>query len=358
MGHALVRMELHHIKRKDAPGGERLFCLFLCQRGYSMKFKRCWIVLWLLLVPVCFLSLFSGQVPVSPWGPFHGGWSLLEQNVLWNLRLPRLLLGLGTGAALGASGTALQGIFGNPLADPGILGVSGGASLGAVILLLTGLPQKAYWFLPLGAFAGAGLASLVVGILGSVRGGTDRVKLLLAGVAVSLFCGALTAGLLSFAPDAVMRQYFFWTLGNLGVGTWLQVKGILPLLAGVLAVLCLWGRQLNVLSLGEEQALSLGMDAPFWRKLFLGWISLLMGLAVCAGGNIGFVGLLVPHSLRLLTGPDHRTLLPLSALGGAVFLVFCDALGKMVLPGGEIRVGIITALFGAPYFLWLLCRKK
>lgn len=127
---------------------------------------------------------------------------------------------------------------------------------------------------------------------------------------------------------------------------------------GVLGILCLWGRQLNVLSLGEEQALSLGMDAPFWRKLFLGWLSLLMGLAVCAGGNIGFVGLLVPHCLRLLTGPDHRSLLPLSALGGGIFLVFCDTLGRLLLPGGEIRVGIVTALFGAPYFLWLLCRKK
>ena len=281
----------------------------------------------------------------------------MEQNVLWNLRLPRLLLGLGTGAALGASGTALQGIFGNPLADPGILGVSGGASLGAVILLLTGLPQKAYWFLPLGAFAGAALASLLVGILGRSENDREQVRLLLAGVAVSLFCGALTAGLLSFAPDAIMRQYLFWTLGNLGVGTWQQAAVLLPLLLVVLLVLCLWGRPLNLLSLGEEQALALGLDAPRWRKQVLGWVSLLMGLAVCAGGNIGFVGLIIPHMLRLLTGPDHRSLLPLSALGGALFLVLCDSMGRALLPGGEIRVGIVTALFGAPYFLWLLRRR-
>lgn len=353
MGHALVRMELHYIKdRRSLWGTSFLFV----RKEKDMKGKAWARLLGLLLVPVCLLSLFSGQVPVSPLGLFQEGWSPLEVNVLWNLRLPRLLLGLGTGAALGASGTVLQGIFGNPLADPGILGVTGGASLGAVVMLLTGLPQKSYWFLPLGAFAGAALASFLVGLLGSRS--HDRVKLLLSGVAVSLFCGALTAGFLSFAPDAVMRQYFFWTLGNLGVGTWLQVKLLLPVLAGVLAVLCLWGRQLNVLSLGEEQALSLGMDAPFWRKLLLGWLALLMGLGVCAGGNIGFVGLLVPHCLRLLTGPDHRTLLPLSALGGGLFLVFCDSLGRLLLPGGEIRVGIITALFGAPYFLWLLCRKK
>ncbi len=322
-----------------------------------MKKRTITGILLAALAPVCLMALAAGQVPVPLNRLISGNLTPLEQNVLWNLRLPRLLLGLGTGAALSASGAALQGLFGNPLADPGILGVSGGASLGAVLLLLTGLPAVNYLFLPLGAFAGAVMASFLVGLLGRGEDSSERVKLLLAGVAVSLFCGALTAGLLSFAPDAVMRQYFFWTLGNLGVGTWQQAAVLLPLLLVVLIILCLWGRPLNLLSLGEEQALSLGLDAPRWRKLVMGWISLLMGLAVCAGGNIGFVGLIIPHILRLLTGPDHQSLLPLSALGGALFLVLCDSLGRALLPGGEIRVGIVTALFGAPYFLWLLRRQ-
>jgi iron complex transport system permease protein len=219
-------------------------------------------ILLVALVPVSLMALVTGQVPVSLVHLLTGRLTPLEQNVVWNLRLPRLLLGLGTGAALAASGAALQGLFGNPLADPGILGVSGGASLGAVILLLTGLPARQYLFLPLGAFAGAALASLLVGILGRSENDREQVRLLLAGVAVSLFCGALTAGLLSFAPDAIMRQYFFWTLGNLGVGTWQQAAVLLPLLLVVLLVLCLWGRPLNLLSLGRSRPCPWGWMRP------------------------------------------------------------------------------------------------
>lgn len=320
------------------------------------KQRNLTILLLLALFCVSGWSLFAGLVPISPAHVLHGDLILLEKNVLEHLRLPRLLLGLGTGAALATSGAVLQGVFGNPLADPGILGVSSGAALGAVITLLFGLPQLHFMWLPLGAFCGALLACACVAFLGR-RGQDTRLKLLLSGVAVSLFCGALTAGLLSFAPDAVMRQYFFWTLGSLSSGSWLQVRWILSLLFCSLCVVFLWGRQLNVLSLGEEQALSLGMAASKWRKLLLGVTSLVMALGVCAGGNIGFVGLIVPHMLRLVLGPDHRALLPMSALGGAVFLAFCDTLGRVILPGSEIRVGIITALCGTPYFLFLL-RKK
>ncbi len=318
------------------------------------KRKKGLLLLLLMLLAACLFSLFAGLVGVSPVHFFLGKLTPLEENVLWNLRLPRLLLGLGAGSALAVSGAVLQGIFGNPLADPGLLGVSGGGALGAVAVLLLGLPQKQYLFLPLGAFLGALLASGTVGALGRRGGSGQSVRLLLAGAAVSLFCGALTAGLLFFSPETVLRQYFFWTLGGLSSGTWQQVHWILPPLFAVLLLLCLWGRQLNVLSLGEEQALAVGMDAGRWRNGLLAVVSLLLGLAVCAGGNIGFIGLMVPHILRLQLGPDHRFLLPLSALGGAGLLTFCDSLGRLVVPGTEVRVGVITSLLGAPYFLFLL----
>lgn len=303
-------------------------------------------------------SLCVGLVPLSPLKALTGTLSPVEQKVLWLLRLPRLLMSLGAGAALALSGTVLQGVFGNPLVDPGILGVSGGAALGAVIVLCLGLAQQAYFWLPAGGFLGAAAVSLFVQLLGHSQGLDSRTRLLLSGVTVSLFTGALTTALLSVAPDAVMRQYFFWTLGSLASVTWQQVEVLLPPIVLVSIALPLMGRQLNVLSLGEEQALAVGLEAGLWRRLLLLLTSFLMALAVCGAGTIGFVGLCVPHMLRLLLGPDHRLLLPVSTLGGAVFLTLCDCLGRLLVPGSEIRVGIITALFGAPYFLYLLRKRR
>ena len=316
--------------------------------------KKCILLLLLGLVLVSCLSLCAGLIPLSPVRILMGSLTSVEENVLWQLRLPRLLMSLGAGAALALSGTVLQGVFGNPLVDPGILGVSSGAALGAVLVLCLGLARSQYFWLPLGAFLGAVTASFSVALLGRRDALGSRTKLLLSGVAISLFAGALTTGLLSVAPDAVMRQYFFWTLGSLSSVTWRQTALLLPLLVIACLFLCCLGRQLNVLSLGEEQALAVGMAAPYWRRLFLTATAFVMALAVCGAGNIGFVGLCVPHMLRLVLGPDHRLLLGVSTLGGAVFLTLCDCLGRLLVPGGEIRVGIITALLGAPYFLYLL----
>ena len=320
--------------------------------------KKCIAFLATALFLAAGVSLCGGLIPVSPLRLAMGQLSPLEQKVLWQLRLPRLLMSLGAGAALSLSGTVLQGVFGNPLVDPGILGVSGGASLGAVLSLCLGLAGQHYFWLPMGAFGGALGTMLLVAMLGRSRTLGSRERLLLSGVAVSLFCGALTTGLLSVAPDAVMRQYFFWTLGSLASVTWQQVELLLPPMLLLCAAACLLGRQLDVLSLGEEQALAVGLDASRWRRLLLTGTALLMALAVCGTGNIGFVGLCVPHMLRLVLGPGHRLLLPASAVGGALFLTFCDCLGRLLVPGMEIRTGIVTALFGAPYFLYLLRKRR
>jgi iron complex transport system permease protein len=316
--------------------------------------KLFFLVMALALCVVGMISLFCGLIPVDPVHFFTGTLTMEERTVLFVLRLPRLLFGVLTGAALALSGAVLQGVFGNPLADPGLLGVSSGASLGAVVMLLSGLPFFGSFFLPLGAFIGSLGAVLAVGMLGRHSFNSFSISLLLGGVAVSLFCSALTTGLLSFAPPSVMQQYFFWTLGSLGGTSWHQALLGIPLIA-LLVLLSLWGRQLNVLSLGDEQALSVGMDVRRWRFLILTAAALLTSLAVCLGGNIGFVGLLVPHMCRFVVGADHRRLLPCSAIAGAFFLVLCDLAGRL-FPFGELRTGVVTALVGAPYFLFLLYR--
>ena len=268
------------------------------------KRKKGLLLLLLMLLAACLFSLFAGLVGVSPVHFFLGKLTPLEENVLWNLRLPRLLLGLGAGSALAVSGAVLQGIFGNPLADPGLLGVSGGGALGAVAVLLLGLPQKQYLFLPLGAFFGEPFwASGTVGALGRRGGSGQSVRLLLAGAAVSLFCGALTAGLLSFAPEPVLRQYFFWTLGGLSSGTWQQVHWILPPLFAVLLLLCLWGRQLNVLSLGEEQALLWAWMPAGGAMVFWPWFPCCWGWPYAPGAISVLSGLWCPISCGCSWGP-------------------------------------------------------
>ncbi len=319
----------------------------------TMKSTLSFLGTALLLVGLA--SLFCGLIPVDPLHVLEGALTAREEMVLLVVRLPRFFFGAFVGAALAVSGAALQGLFGNPLADPGLLGVSSGASLGAVIVLFTGLPLLSSFFLPLGAFSGSLAAVGAVGLLARKSLEESTGTLLLGGVAISLLCGALSTGLLSFAPPSVMQQYFFWTLGSLSGSSWRQAILLLPML-GLMAALSLWGRQLNILSLGEEQALAVGMDVRFWRGLILVATALLTSLAVCLGGNIGFVGLIVPHMCRFAVGADHRRLLPCSALAGALFLAFSDLLGRCI-PFGEVRTGVMTALIGAPYFLYLLYHR-
>lgn len=282
--------------------------------------------------------------------------------ILEGVRFPRALAGALVGAALGVSGAVMQGIFRNPLASPYVLGLASGASAGAALVIALGLTALGPSALPLGALSGGTLAvGLVYGIARSVRlpGMSGTLTLILAGVALSALFSALTSLLIVLSPEPLKTQTIvFWLMGSLGRARW----DLLPLLAVVVVsgvgVLALFARDLNILALGEEGARHLGVCPERLEKLLLGIVTLLTGAAVALAGTIGFVGLITPHALRLVLGPDHRVLLPASALGGALFLVIADTAARIALPPLELPVGVLTALCGAPFFLYLLLRRS
>jgi iron complex transport system permease protein len=329
------------------------------------------VILGVLLAGVILLSLGSGQVKV----PFVSMLAVIgkemglsgfanaaltpEQTaVVWHIRLPRTLVGLLVGAALGVSGAVMQGIFGNPLADPGIIGVSAGASLGAVLAIGLGLTAYGLFYMPLFALVGALLAVGLTVCLAMQGGKIPVMPLLLAGVAVSMLLGAVTSGILTFMNEYRLREFLFWTVGGLDYRRWEHVfLAVGPIMIGII-ILCFLARHLNILVLGEQEARSVGLPVFAFRMLLLFIASAIAAAAVCVSGSIGFVGLVVPHIMRLLIGPEHRVLLPASALTGAFFLVGCDTIGRLIVPPAEIRVGIMTALVGAPYFLYLLRRAQ
>ena len=282
-----------------------------------------------------------------------------QEAVLWFIRMPRLIIGLLVGGALALAGAVMQGVFSNPLADPGIMGVSAGASLGAVIAIALGVTSLSMFYMPAFAFVGAFVSVGITIILTWRNNKLDTTTLLLAGVAVSMLLGAFTSGILTMINEYRLREFLFWMVGGLDFRRWDHVAlAVGPIVTGSV-ILMMLGRHLNVLVLGDTEARALGLPVMVYRMLFLFLASVVTATAVCVSGSIGFVGLVVPHIVRLLVGPDHRILLPMSAVGGALFLVFCDILGRVVAQPVEIRVGIMTALLGAPYFLYLLhCLRR
>ena len=318
------------------------------------------ITMTALLIGIIIIALHLGTIKVPVLGGLQSIWQGLgipvtvtaplepeQEAVLWYIRMPRILVGLMVGASLALAGAVMQGIFSNPLADPGIMGVSAGASLGAVIAISLGLTSLGMFYMPMFAFIGA-FAAVSITILLTMRGGrVETATLLLAGVAISMLLGAFTSGILTLMNEYRLREFLFWMVGGLDFRRWEHVfLAIGPFLIGT-TILITFGRQLNVLVLGDTEA-----------KAFLFLASFITATAVCVSGAIGFVGLIIPHIVRILVGPDHRILLPVSALAGALFLVFCDTLGRVLASPSEIRVGIMTALLGAPYFLYLLRRVR
>jgi iron complex transport system permease protein len=310
-----------------------------------------------LLGLVALASLALGELRLAPAevvGALLGRGEALHLTVVRDIRLPRMLTGAAVGAALAASGVVMQAFFRNPLASPGLLGVSAGGAFGAVLTIALGWTAVHFLVLPAAAIAGAILATGAVLIL--VRRGAGTERLLLSGVALNALLGAATSFALSLAAASFDRgaRILFWLMGGLEDRTWEHVfMGGPGIALGCLLLLPL-GSAMNLLALGEGSAQSLGVDVRGLRRRLLALSTLLTALATAVAGTVGFVGLVVPHMLRLAVGPDHRRLLPLAMAGGAAFVLGAD-LACRLLPGG-LRLGVVTALVGGPFFLWLLRR--
>ncbi|MFD9871796.1 FecCD family ABC transporter permease [Streptomyces niveus] len=289
-----------------------------------------------------------------------GGGALerVPESVLWNVRLPRVVLALLVGASLGCAGALMQGVFGNPLAEPGVIGISAGAAVGAVASIALGLSFLGNWTVTVCAFVSGLLTVLLVYAMSRSGGRTEVVTLILTGIAVNAFAGALIGLSIFFADNAQITQITFWQLGSLAQATWPKVLAVLPCALLGLAVAPFYARKLDLLALGERPAGHLGVDVERLRVVLVLVVALLTAAAVAVAGIITFVGLLVPHLLRMANGPGHRFLVPGSALAGALVLVAGDLAARTVAAPAELPLGVLTALFGSPFFFWLLRRTR
>lgn len=287
------------------------------------------------------------------WQAFLHQGDTVNQTIFWELRLPRIVASLTVGAALGMSGALLQGLLRNGLADPFVLGISAGAGLVAIAMLTFGVLQS---WVPLAAWVGAILTSMLVYFLGRTKTGLSVERLILAGVAVSALFGSIQTTLILLAEDSRVQAALNWLIGSLNGRGWSDVQLVSPYILVALLLGCFMARGLNLLALGDDLAVGLGVSLVRSRLLIGGIATLLAASAVSIGGLIGFVGLVVPHGVRLLVGNDYRFVLPMSAIGGAWVLTFADFLAR--LGAVELPVGTVTALLGSPLFVWLLYRRS
>ena len=310
------------------------------------------------IAPMPMLAIFADALGMDlPWQ-----FTSREQAELMSIRLPRTLLGAMSGAALAVSGAALQGLFRNPLADPALIGVSTGAALAAVVAIVLGagistLPAFHALVLPVAAFAGGLLATWLVYRIASFEGRTDVATMLLAGIGLNAMAAA-GIGLLVFAgTEQQLREVSFWLLGSLGGITRAKILGAAPLILGAVVVLPLLARHLNALLLGEREALHLGFRVERTKRLVVVLAALATGVSVSLTGVIGFIGLVVPHLVRVMIGPDHRTLLPAVIILGASLMLIADLVARTIVLPAELPIGILTSCVGGPLFLWLLVRR-
>lgn len=297
--------------------------------------------------------------------PLNDMFTLSEEAIINRIRMPRVLMGILVGGCLAICGAALQGLFRNPLADPALIGVSSGAALGAVsvivlsqTVLLRTQQLLGSLLLPLGAFVGGMLMTLIVYRLASAGGRSSVSTLLLAGIAVGSLCGAGTGLLTYMADDLQLRTLTFWTMGSLGGATWSKLGVSAIFMFAVMVIIPFYAKALNALLLGESEATHLGFDLKQTKRELIVLIALGVGAAVSVSGIIGFVGLITPHLVRLVVGPDHRILLPASALVGAILLLMADLFARTIVAPSELPIGIVTTLIGGPFFIGLLLRFR
>ncbi|WP_371156883.1 FecCD family ABC transporter permease [Jannaschia sp. 2305UL9-9] len=329
---------------------------------------RATVLLAVALIVVSVLSLAQGAAGTSLWSALASlaagePLELRDRVVLLDIRLPRLAMGILVGASLAVSGAVMQGLFRNPLADPGLVGVSAGAGLGAITAIVLGgtLPVLAVlgtWLVPVAAFLGGWLSTMLLYRVSTRAGRTSVATMLLAGIALGALSGAVSGLLVYVADDAQLRELTFWGLGSLAGASWAKLIIAGPIIIAALAMTPLLARGLNALALGEAVAGHLGLPVERIKSLAILSVAAATGAAVAVSGGIGFVGIVVPHLLRLATGPDHRMLLPNAALLGATLLIGADIISRTIIAPAELPIGIVTATIGGPLFLWILLRNR
>ncbi|MFC2038301.1 FecCD family ABC transporter permease [Chloroflexota bacterium] len=310
-------------------------------------------------VDIPFLTTFGILISKLPFVNITPSWPVTSETIILDIRLPRVIMAGLVGAALSMAGATYQGLFRNPLADPYLIGVAQGASLGAVIgfLLPFDLEGAGFSLIPILAFTGAIFSVIIVYSLARVGKSLPVTTLILAGVALGALWGSVVSYLILNSGEKI-HGIIFWMMGSFSLTQWSEVTTVLPyILVGVIVIL-LFSRSLNIMQLDEEQAQQLGINVERMKLILLGAATLITAAAVSFVGTIGFVGIIIPHAVRLIWGPDHRFLLPLSLLTGAIFLILADLGSRTVMAPTEIPIGIITAICGVPFFLYLLRRRK
>ena len=322
------------------------------------------------LVLLSILSISIGPVDVSLWlvlqKLFKGQpLSLLEYVIFFDIRLPRLIMGICVGSALAVSGAVMQGLFRNPLADPGLVGVSAGAGVGAIIAIVLGglLPVFINSFFSeylviFSAFLGGWVSAIILYRIATRHGQTSVATMLLAGIAIAALAGAISGVLIYISDDKQLRDLTFWGLGSLAGATWTKVMGAGPLILISIGIASTLGRGLNGLALGEATAAHIGISTQRLKNLSICTVAAATGAAVAISGSIGFIGIIVPHLVRKMIGPDHRTLILNSGFLGAITLIFSDIISRIITAPSELPIGIVTAILGSPVFLWILLRRR